>query len=93
MKDPLKKFRDRLRITIILYTFSDFLINPVNERVAEFRSEIKIQAIDFLLRYPDFLSIELIDLVEKEISRDFVYVTDTGHICVCYYLERNTSRK
>ena len=70
MSDYLKKFRDRLRITVILYTFSEALENATNNRVSEFRTEIKIQAIDFLLRYPDFLSRELIDLLEQDLKKD-----------------------
>lgn len=70
MSDYLKKFRDRLRITVILYTFSDDIENITNNRVAEFRTEVKIQAIDFLLRYPDFLSMELIDLLESDPKKE-----------------------
>lgn len=65
--ENLKKFRDRLRITIILYTFS----KPINNQegiYGEFKTEIKIQALDFLLRYPDFLSLELIDLMDNDPS-------------------------
>ena len=70
MQDKLKKFRDRLRIIVILYTFCDRENNTDNFGV--FRTEIKIQALDFLLRYPDFLSIELMDLMESDvlINRD-----------------------
>ncbi|MGN6179327.1 MAG: hypothetical protein ACTHNW_09105 [Mucilaginibacter sp.] len=35
-----------------------------------FRSEIKIQALDFLLRYPDFLCLELLDLLEHDQTLD-----------------------
>lgn len=57
MEDHLKKFRDCLRIMIILYTFCDPLEDKTSGKYGVFRSEIKIQALDFLLRYPDFLSI------------------------------------
>ena len=70
MTDYLKKFRDRLRITVILYSFSEAIENDTTERVAEFRTEVKIQAIDFLLRYPDFLSRELIDLLENNPQKE-----------------------
>lgn len=69
MDDQLKRFRDRLRITLILYTFSKPIQkegNTDNARV--FYTEIKIQALDFLLRYPDFLSCELMDLMDKDNS-------------------------
>ena len=70
MNDYLKKFRDRLRITVILYTFSEAIENITTNRVSEFRTEVKIQAIDFLIRYPDFLSRELIDLLENDSQKE-----------------------
>jgi len=71
MDNSLKKIRDRLRITLILYTFSEpvqIVENSEIERV--FYTEIKIQALDFLLRYPDFLSCELMDLMLNDSSID-----------------------
>lgn len=64
MEASLKKFRDRLRIIIILYTFCERL-DEDNGYYGVFRTEIKIQALDFLLRYPDFLSMELMDLMDN----------------------------
>jgi len=69
MDDQLKKFRDRLRITLILYTFSKPIQKEDNTDIARvFYTEIKIQALDFLLRYPDFLSCELMDLMANDDS-------------------------
>jgi hypothetical protein len=65
LEDALKKFKDRLRITAILYTFSKSSTTENGKPVSEFRTEIKIQAIDFLLRYPDFLSCELLSLLKE----------------------------
>ena len=66
MGDNLKKIRDRLRITLILYTFSEPVQIVEKAEVAKvFYTEIKIQALDFLLRYPDFLSCELMDLMSS----------------------------
>lgn len=71
MEDQLKKFRDRLRITLILYTFSKPIQKEENADIARvFYTEIKIQALDFLLRYPDFLSCELMDLMMNDNSID-----------------------
>lgn len=67
-EDSLKKFRDRLRITIILYTFCERLETDSGDQYGVFRTEIKIQALDFLLRYPDFLSFELMDLMDEDAS-------------------------
>ncbi|MFL0070561.1 hypothetical protein R5O20_03110 [Tenacibaculum maritimum] len=61
----LRKFRDRLRIIIILYTFCERL---EGDYYGVFRTEIKIQALDFLLRYPDFLSMELMELMDNDNS-------------------------
>ena len=69
MDQALRRFRDRLRIILILYTFSDPLENQP-PYYGLFRSEVKIQAIDFLLRYPDFLSMELMDLLSSDPSLD-----------------------
>lgn len=65
MDQALRKFRDRLRVILILYTFSDPLDNQT-DYYGLFRSEVKIQAIDFLLRYPDFLAKELMDLMVSD---------------------------
>lgn len=70
MEDSLRKFRDRLRIVIILYTFCDRLKNDSIGYYGVFHSEIKIQALDFLLRYPDFLSMELMDLMDNDPTID-----------------------
>lgn len=70
MNDPLRKFRDRLRIIIILYTFCEKLEDNQSDYYGVFRTEIKIQAIDFLLRYPDFLSFELMDLTDHDSAID-----------------------
>lgn len=70
MVDQLRRFRDRLRIIIILYTFCERLTSDANGHYGVFRSEIKIQALDFLLRYPDFLSMELMDLMDCDSAID-----------------------
>lgn len=70
MDESLKKYRDRLRIIIILYTFCEHLKDNSNGFFGVFRSEIKIQALDFLLRYPDFLSMELMDLLDTDPTID-----------------------
>jgi hypothetical protein len=70
METSLRKFRDRLRIIIILYTFCERLDKASNGVYGIFRTEIKIQALDFLLRYPDFLSMELMDLMDNDSSLD-----------------------
>lgn len=61
-------YRSRLRILLILYFFSEELdsdaeYRPEYEKV--FKSEVKIQKIDFLVRYPDYLASELLYLIES----------------------------
>ncbi|OCB72879.1 hypothetical protein SAMN05192550_3115 [Flavobacterium glycines] len=70
MDDFLRKYRDRLRIIIILYVFCERSESLDPSYFGLFRSEIKIQALDFLLRYPDFLSMELMDLMDNDSSLD-----------------------
>ena len=54
-------YRDRLRILLILYFFSeDYRNEDTPELVKVLYSEVKIQKIDFLIRYPDYFCYELI---------------------------------
>jgi len=85
MQDSLKRFRDRLRVIIILYSFCEKIENDTEGYYGEFRSEIKIQALDFLLRYPDFLSIELMDLMDNDTS---IYPSEIKSIIEKIYQEK-----
>lgn len=61
-------YRSRLRILLILYFFSEEIDSSSELRpefVKVFKSEVKIQKIDFLIRYPDYLASELLFLVES----------------------------
>lgn len=63
-----KSYRDKLRILLILYFFSDELKQTEGENpnhVKVFKSEVRIQKIDFLIRYPDYLCFELLNLLEN----------------------------
>ena len=62
----IRAFKDRFRIFLILYTFSENYqdnLNPSYKRL--FKSEIRIQKIDFLIRNPDYLAFELLNIVKK----------------------------
>jgi hypothetical protein len=59
--DQIRQYKDRLRIFLILFFFSDEyedVNNPHFKKI--FKSEVKIQKIDFLLRNPDYLAYELL---------------------------------
>ena len=61
-------YRDKLRILLILYFFSEKIIQDesTDKNLAKiFKSEVRIQKIDFLIRYPDYLAYELLDLLNK----------------------------
>lgn len=59
-------YRERLRVLLILYFFSDPYSSVENpDLVRIFRSEVKIQKIDFLIRYPSYLCYELLRLHEE----------------------------
>lgn len=61
------KYRERLRILLILYFFSEPVDDSGNIHLARvFKSEVKIQKIDFLIRYPCYFCYELLAMhVEK----------------------------
>ncbi len=59
-------YRERLRVLLILYFFSEAYAEPWEPTLARvFYSEVKIQKIDFLLRYPSYLCFELLRLHQE----------------------------
>lgn len=59
-------YRERLRVLLILYFFSEEYNDDRNKDVVLlFKSEVKIQKIDFLIRYPSYLCYELLRLHEE----------------------------
>lgn len=68
--EKIRSYKDRLRIFLILYFFSETYSDedkPNLRRV--FKSEIRIQKIDFLLRNPDYLSFELLEIAKSDQSK------------------------
>lgn len=64
LEEHVRVYKDRLRIFLILYYFADDYSSeefPEYKRV--FKSEVRIQKLDFLLRNPDYLSYELLQLI------------------------------
>ncbi|HET9503035.1 MAG TPA: hypothetical protein VFO93_05815 [Hymenobacter sp.] len=59
-------YRERLRVLLILYFFSEEYVEPSEPTLAKvFYWEVKIQKIDFLLRYPSYLCFELLRLHQE----------------------------
>jgi hypothetical protein len=59
-------YRERLRVLLILYFFSEEYVEPLEPTLVRvFYSEVKIQKIDFLLRYPSYLCFELLRLHQE----------------------------
>lgn len=62
----IRLFQDRIRILFILYIFSDEYLDEKNPHLKKvFRTEVKLQKLDFLLRNPDYLAYELLMLVKN----------------------------
>lgn len=71
-KDKIRSYKDRLRIFLILYFFAEDYSdasNPSHKKL--FKSEVRIQKIDFLLRNPDYLAYELLNIARKENTKSF----------------------
>ena len=63
----IRAYKDRFRIFLILYTFSEDYQDPANLSYKRlFKSEVRIQKIDFLIRNPDYLAFELLNIAKKD---------------------------
>ena len=62
-QDLIRYYKDRFRILLILYSFSEETEDVNFPRV--FYSEIKVQAIDFFLRNPDYLALQLLSMAQN----------------------------
>ena len=63
----IRTYKDRLRIFLILYVFSDSHSDPDLPNVRKvFQSEQRIQKIDFLLRNPDYFCHELLNIAKAD---------------------------
>lgn len=80
ISDDIRIYRDRIRIFFILYFFSENYNDPQFPTLKRvFRTEVKLQKLDFLLRNPDYFAYELLILSQtheaikveaKEIVKD-----------------------
>ena len=77
-EDQIDSYRKRLRVLLILYFFSEDTEDAINsELVKIFRTETKIQKIDFLIRYPSYLCFELLRLVEEDTGQNIEEIKET----------------
>ncbi|WP_192822103.1 hypothetical protein [Rufibacter sp. LB8] len=63
----IRFYKDRFRVLLILYFFAEDI--PTDKKkgyTKAFKSEVKIQALDFLIRNPDYLAYELLVLAEND---------------------------
>ncbi|MDJ1503502.1 hypothetical protein [Xanthocytophaga agilis] len=67
INEEIRSYKDRLRIFLILYFFSEpYSDSEFPSRKKIFRTEVRIQKLDFLLRNPDYLAYELLLLAESD---------------------------
>jgi len=67
LESNIRRFKDRLRIFFILYFFADDFSDPAQPKFKKlFKSEIRIQKIDFLIRNPDYLAYELLNVAKTD---------------------------
>ncbi|MGL5277253.1 hypothetical protein [Myroides sp.] len=63
----IRIYKDRIRIFLILYFFSEDYSDssrPFCKKL--FKSEVRIQKIDFLIRNPDYLAFELLNIAKRD---------------------------
>lgn len=63
-EDIIRFYKDRFRVLLIIYFFSEATENA--EKPNLLFGEIKIQAIDFFIRNPDYLAFELLNIAETD---------------------------
>lgn len=66
------RYRDALRLLFILVAGSDDADHSAQKVVKIFRAEKRLMAMDFLVRYPDYLADALLDLYEKTLEADLL---------------------
>lgn len=70
LDEQVRMYKDRLRIFLILFYFGDsYKSNEHPEYKKIFKSEVRIQKIDFLIRNPDYLAYELLLIGANDIGK------------------------
>ena len=82
LEEHIRIYKDRLRIFLILFYFGDDYSSTEHPEYKKiFKSEVRIQKIDFLLRNPDYLAYELLVLA----ANDPLQKTEIGLIIKSIY--------
>ncbi|MCK4207398.1 hypothetical protein J3U99_21810 [Brucella pituitosa] len=66
------RYRDALRLLFILVAGADDADEPAGDTVKIFRAEKRLMAMDFLVRYPDYLADALLDVIEAEADEELL---------------------
>ncbi|WP_460077129.1 hypothetical protein [Roseibium sp. ROS1] len=66
------RYRDALRLLFILVAGAEEIEKPLGDTVKIFRAEKRLMAMDFLVRYPDYLADALLDVVEAEADEELL---------------------
>lgn len=70
LEEQVRIYKDRLRIFLILFYFGDEYSSSEHPEYKKiFKSEVRIQKIDFLIRNPDYLSYELLLIATNDPSK------------------------
>lgn len=64
-REPSSRHRDALRLLFILVAGGEDANEPTEDVARIFRAEKRLMAMDFLVRYPDYLGDALLDLYEE----------------------------
>ncbi len=70
--DPSSRYRDTLRLLFIMVAGSEAAEPPTEEVAKIFRAEKRLMAMDFLVRYPDYLADALLDILDAEPDPDLL---------------------
>lgn len=70
LESRVRQYKDRLRVYLILSFFSEDYSDPLKPNYQKiFRGEVKIQKIDFLIRNPDYLAYELLNVARSDSNK------------------------
>lgn len=71
-REPGSRYRDALRLLFILARGSEPTEDPKEGAVGIFKAEKRLMAMDFLVRYPDYLADALLDLYDQTSEQELL---------------------